>query len=205
MNDPTFLIQIDDPMGAKGRVIYVTTWGTSAFKQHAKEYDLPNAASGIVEFFRMRNIHGITYPSGRIIQSGTGRVEQEFGADAVRSISGIFLSFYRGDCGQYPAPCSVCGRLMPNPEDLTGPSHDDCRHNEWIKKYKFKKDLFVSLGIRVNGGYRTINGYLVSFDYPTVWVREKGTGQFWHTNHCGNVLPYIDQSHLEPKQLTIKF
>jgi hypothetical protein len=95
---------------------------------------------------------------------------------------------------------------MPNPEpQVCAVYHHACFHAHWTGRYKFKKGLYVSMGIRINGGYRSIDGYLVSFDFPTVIVKSKKDEKHYSTDHCGNVLPYLDQSHLEPKQLTINF
>jgi hypothetical protein len=101
--------------------------------------------------------------------------------------------------------CFYCGLSIPGAYDNSRVSHVECMNKEWAERYRFKVGQYVSLGIRINGGYCSIDGYIVKHGTWGVIVKDKKTGKEYETNHCGNVLPYVDQSHLEPKQLTINF
>jgi hypothetical protein len=100
--------------------------------------------------------------------------------------------------------CFYCGISIPGANENCRAAHLECMNKEHAERYKFKVGKYVSLGIRSSIGYQRIDGYIVRFGSWGVIVRSK-SGKEYETTHSGNVSTYLDQSHLEPKQLSIQF
>lgn len=59
-----YIIEIDDDEGCKGRKIYITSWGTSAWRCHALLLSKDEADKKLQEYLKINN-------------GETGRVKQE--------------------------------------------------------------------------------------------------------------------------------
>ena len=61
-----WIIQIDDENGGKGRKIYLTSWGTSVWIEHAKNFEQSEAKKQLSEYLKSHERE-----TGRLINYGT--------------------------------------------------------------------------------------------------------------------------------------